>query len=369
VLLFAGTKIMPRQRSVVVIEVAQATFAERRNLWHAALGKAANGSGVVVEPLASQFSFGALEIRTISNLVLAEAATLTERPSPNEMKTRLWDACRARVRPRMQDLAQRIEVKATFDDLVLPPGHTEILRSIVAGQRQRAKVFEEWGFSARSDRGRGMTALFSGPSGTGKTMAAEVLANALRLDLYAIDLSSVISKYIGETEKNLRRLFDAADLGGAVLLFDEADALFGKRSEVRDSHDRYANVEVGYLLQRMEAYHGVAVLTTNMKASLDNAFLRRLRFIVEFPFPNAQQRSEIWRRIFPPGLPTRDLRYDLLGNLNVAGGNIRSIAVNGAFAAADEGTPVTMEHLLRAAQSEYAKLGRMPSHAEVGGWV
>ena len=173
--------------------------------------------------------------------------------------------------------------------------------------RHRAKVYDEWGFAEQSNRGLGLSALFSGPSGTGKTLAAEILANELRLDLFRIDLSAVVSKYIGETEKNLRRVFDAAEEGGAVLLFDEADALFGKRSEVKDSHDRYANVEVSYLLQRMEAYRGLAILTTNMKEALDPAFLRRLRFVVQFPFPDQAHRAEIWRRIFPAKTPTDEL--------------------------------------------------------------
>ena len=234
--------------------------------------------------------------------------------------------------------------------------------------RRRTTVYESWGFGARNSRGLGISALFAGPSGTGKTMAAEVLARELRLDLYRIDLSSVVSKYIGETEKNLRRVFDAAEAGGAILLFDEADALFGKRSEVKDSHDRYANIEVSYLLQRMEAYRGLAILTTNMKGALDTAFLRRIRFIVQFPFPDAASRAEIWRGIFPPETPTKRLDYDKLARLNVAGGNIRNIALNAAFLAADAEEPVRMEHLLRAARGEYAKLEKPLTGAEIGGW-
>jgi SpoVK/Ycf46/Vps4 family AAA+-type ATPase len=215
----------------------------------------------------------------------------------------------------------------------------------------------------------GISVLFAGGSGTGKTMAAEVLANELRLDLYRIDLSSVVSKYIGETEKNLRRVFDAAEEGGAILLFDEADALFGKRSEVRDSHDRYANIEVSYLLQRMEAYRGLAILTTNLKEALDPAFLRRLRFVVQFPFPGVAQRAEIWRRVFPSGTPTEGIDPVKLARLNVAGGNIRNIALNAAFLAAEAGEPVRMPHLLRTARSEYAKLEKPLTESEIGGWV
>jgi SpoVK/Ycf46/Vps4 family AAA+-type ATPase len=200
-------------------------------------------------------------------------------------------------------------------------------------------------------------------------MAAEVLAHALDLDLYRIDLSAVVSKYIGETEKNLRRIFDAAEEGGAILLFDEADALFGKRSEVKDSHDRYANIEVSYLLQRMEAYRGLAILTTNLKSALDTAFLRRIRFIVQFPFPDATQRQQIWERIFPRTTPTDGLDYSRLAQLSVAGGNIRNIALNAAFLAAGADGPIRMEHLLQAARNEYAKLERTLTDAEIRGWA
>jgi len=235
--------------------------------------------------------------------------------------------------------------------------------------RHRMKVYETWGFRTKSSRGLGICALFAGASGTGKTLAAEVLANELRLDLYRIDLSQVVSKYIGETEKNLRRVFDAAEHGGSILLFDEADALFGKRSEVKDSHDRYANIEVSYLLQRMEAYRGLAILTTNMKGALDAAFLRRIRFIVQFPFPDASQRTEIWRRIFPGATPVNGLDVTKLARLNVAGGTIRNIALNAAFLAADAEEPVGMRHVLRATRGEYAKLEKTLSETEVGGWA
>jgi SpoVK/Ycf46/Vps4 family AAA+-type ATPase len=196
-----------------------------------------------------------------------------------------------------------------------------------------------------------------------------VWGSELRLDLYRIDLSSVVSKYIGETEKNLRQVFDAAEEGGVILLFDEADALFGKRSEVKDSRDRYANIEVSYLLQRMEAYPGLAVLTTNLKNSIDTAFLRRIRFVLQFPFPDVIQRAEIWRRVFPASTPTEELDPMKLAKLNVAGGNIRNIALNAAFLAADAEEPVQMKHLLRAAQSEYSKLEKPLTDAEVGSWT
>jgi SpoVK/Ycf46/Vps4 family AAA+-type ATPase len=276
---------------------------------------------------------------------------------------------RVQARPRLDDLAQRIDSTATWDDLVLSEQQRQTLRDITAHVRQRANVYEGWGFAGKGGRGLGISALFSGASGTGKTMAAEVMANELKLDLYRIDLSAVVSKYIGETEKNLRRIFDAAEAGGAILLFDEADALFGKRTQVKDSHDRHANVEVSYLLQRMEAYQGLAILTTNLKDSLDTAFLRRIRFVVKFPFPDATQRALIWQRIFPSQTPTEGLEVNKLAKLNVAGGNIRNIALNAAFIAADAGEPVMMKHILAAAKSEYVKLEQILTDTETRGWV
>jgi ATP-dependent 26S proteasome regulatory subunit len=345
---------IPRRRSVRM-EVRRPTTAEQRDLWLAELGpQPMNGQ---VEVLVSQFDLGAKGIRIAS----AEAAERTGEA--------LWDACRAQARGQMDNLAQRVPPSAAWEDLVLPEPQKEVLREVVANVRQRARVYDAWGFVAKGSRGLGISALFAGESGTGKTMAAEVLARELRLDLYRIDLSSVVSKYIGETEKNLRRVFDAAEEGGAILLFDEADALFGKRSEVKDSHDRYANIEVSYLLQRMESYRGLAILTTNMKSELDPAFLRRLRFVVQFPFPDAGGRAEIWRRIFPKDTPTEGLDADALARLNVAGGNIRNIALGAAFLAADAGEPVRMDHLLRAARTEYAKLEKRLTDAESGGWA
>jgi SpoVK/Ycf46/Vps4 family AAA+-type ATPase len=270
---------------------------------------------------------------------------------------------------RLESLAQRIGPAVTWDDLVLAPPPLSLLREIGIHVRERFKVLQTWGFGEKGKRGLGVTALFTGPSGTGKTMAAEVIARDLSLPLYRVDLSAVISKYIGETEKNLRRLFDAAEDGGAILLFDQADALFGKRSEGKDSHDRYANIEISYLLERLESYHGVAILTTNMKRELDPAFLRRLRFIVEFPLPDHECRAAIWRRIFPPKTPTRDLDLEKLARLNLTGGNIRNIALNAAFLAAAADEPVCMVHLLRAARNEYARLEKPLIESEIGDWA
>jgi vesicle-fusing ATPase len=265
---------------------------------------------------------------------------------------------RERSRSGFGALAQRVEPRATWDDLVLPDGQRELLREVERHVRHRAIVLDEWGFASRSDRGLGVSVLFAGESGTGKTMAAEVLAGSLGLDLYRIDLSALVSKYIGETEKHLSSVFDAAEASGAVLLFDEADALFGKRSDVKDSHDRYANLEVAYLLQRMESYRGLAILTTNLRGNVDRAFLRRIRFVVQFPFPDAASRAEIWRKVFPEATPLEDVDPIVLARMQLSGGAIRQIALSAAFAAADERVAVGPAHLLRAAIREAAKSER-----------
>jgi SpoVK/Ycf46/Vps4 family AAA+-type ATPase len=240
------------------------------------------------------------------------------------------------------------------------------LREIAAQVSRRGHVYERWGFGERLSRGKGIAALFAGPSGTGKTMAAEVLAKHLNLDLYRVDLAGVVSKYIGETEKNLRQVFDAAEESGAILFFDEADALFGKRSEVRDSHDRFANIEINYLLQRMEDYRGLAILATNMKSLLDQAFLRRLRFLVDFPFPSAADRMRIWRGIFPAKAETTGVDYAFLSRLEIAGGNIKNIAMNAAFLAASHDQPIGMQHVLSAARREYMKIDKLVLESEFG---
>ena len=351
------------RRAVVRRHVPRPTRPEQRLLWGAALaghhvnddGTEAHTAAQTIERLVNQFDLDAHQINAVGQ----------QTPEAGE----LWDACRSQARPRLDELAQRIEPVATWDDLVVPVGQLHVLREMAVHVRRRAQVYDTWEFASKSSRGLGISALFAGSSGTGKTMAAEVLANELHLDLYRVDLSGVVSKYIGETEKNLRQVFDAADHGGAILLFDEADALFGKRAEVRDSHDRYANIEVSYLLQRMEAYRGLAILTTNQRSALDTAFLRRIRFLVEFPFPDAAQRVEIWRRVFPSATPTTGLDLQKLSRLNVAGGNIRNIALNAAFLAADQDEPVQMGHLLTAAQREYAKLEKTVGEAEVRAWV
>ncbi len=363
-LIIVGTaQQLTTQRPLMQIDIPPLTGDEQHALWQQALGPAAPRLNGQLDRLVAQFRLSPTQIRTATTDAQQHARI------PDNLGAALWAACLRQTRPQLDDLAQRLEPRAAWDDLVLPERSKQALHEITAHVRQRDTVYETWGFQARSLNGLGVTALFAGDSGTGKTMAAEVLANELHLDLYRIDLSQIVNKYIGETEKNLRRVFDAAETGGAILLFDEADALFGKRSEVKDSHDRYANIEVSYLLQRMEAYRGLAILTTNMKNALDQAFLRRLRFVVHFPFPDARQRAEIWRHIFPAATPTVQLLPDRLARLNVSGGSIRNIALHAAFLAADTREPVQMAHLLQAARTEYAKLEKPLTDAEVKDWI
>lgn len=360
-LFLAGREPVRLNRSLVRFDIDKPGPVEQKHLWQRTLGKVAETLNGTLDDLSEQFRLSARMIFSTGALFASESAHLSGEG--------LWNACRSLARPKLENLAQRIVPSATWADLVLPESQEQILRQLAAQVRHRMKVYETWGFSAKGRRGLGVTALFSGPSGTGKTLAAEVLGSELGLDVYRIDLSAVVSKYIGETEKNLKQVFDAAEEGGVLLLFDEADALFGKRGEVREAHDRYANIEVGYLLQRMEAYQGLAILTTNLKSSMDKAFQRRLRFTVNFPFPDVKQREAIWSRVFPAKTPTVGLEPAKLSQLNVAGGNIRNIALNAAFLAADSTGPVTMAHLLEAARLEAQKIERPITDSEIRGWV
>jgi hypothetical protein len=340
----------PGLDQAAVFEITKPTPAEQASAWAAALGSEARESPVL---LAGQFNLNFSTIQQITRKVLAE------NDEGHNLHDRLWNACLVSTRPRLDVLAQRLDPKATRKDLVLPPGDMEELLNQIANQvKNRSKVYDQGGFRFKMSRGFGVSVLFAGESGTGKTMAAEVMANELKLNLYRIDLSQVVSKYIGETEKNLQRLFDAAEDGGVILFFDEADSLFGKRSEVKDSRDRYANIEISYLLQRMESFGGLAILATNMKSALDQAFLRRLRFIVDFPHPRSEERKKIWEKVFPLETKTDGLDYDRLARLNLTGGGIHNAALNAAFLAAAKGIPVTMQIVLDAAKTEFRKQGQ-----------
>ncbi len=349
------------ERDLLTVDVAKPTSAEQTAIWQQVLGEHAGSAPV---SLASQFNLSFPDIHRIAQVA---SGTVTEAENNDEQSVlnRAWNACLITTRPRLDTLAQRLEVKArTWEDLVLPDAEKNTLQHIMNQVGQRHLVYGQWGFGRRMSRGLGISVLFAGESGTGKTLAAEVIAHQLRLNLYRIDLSQVISKYIGETEKNLRKLFDAAEDGGTILFFDEADALFGKRSEVKDSHDRYANIEINYLLQRMEAYQGLAILATNMKNALDTAFMRRLRFIINFPFPGIPERKRIWETAFPEETAKETLDYARLARFNLTGGSIQNIAINAAFLAASAGCCVTMPLILEAVRSEFRKLEKPINEAE-----
>ncbi|MBS0492776.1 MAG: ATP-binding protein [Proteobacteria bacterium] len=337
---------------------------ERRALWQAALrGLGATIAAPALDQLASQYRLGARRIAEI-----AEQAHAQNPDGDAGALQRIAREAAARG-AALPALTQTLEPQARWPALVLPAAQQQLLRQIVAHTRHRLTVHHAWGFADQGARGLGLATLFWGDSGTGKTLAAEVMAHELGLALVRVDLSAVVSKYIGETEKNLRRVFDAAEQSGALLLFDEADALFGKRTEVKDSHDRYANIEVSYLLQRMESYSGLAILTSNHKAALDPAFQRRLRFVVHFPFPDQEQREGIWRAVFPSAAPlAADVDFMRLARLDATGGSIRNIALAAAFLAADAGTPIGMAQLTQAARVEGAKRERPFSEAELRGW-
>ncbi len=358
-LFFLDTRdVWPGIGETTVFDIFPPTPAEQLATWQEAIGPDAGDSP---DMLAGQFNINVLTIKQITRSI-----TAGNPQDESALHERLWKSCLSTTRPRLEALAQRIEAKATWEDIVLPAEATRLLHQIADQVRWRMKVYEEWGFNQKMNRGFGINALFAGESGTGKTMAAEVIANDLRLDLYRIDLSAVVSKYVGETEKNLRRLFDAAEKGGAILFFDEADSLFGKRSaEKKDAHDHYMNLEIDYLLQRMETYRGLAILATNMKNALDQAFMRRLRFIVSCPFPGPAERKTIWQKVFPAQTPKADLDFDRLARFNLAGGAIWSIAMNAAFLAAGSQPPeVTMPLILDAVRTELRKLEKPCNEAE-----
>ena len=269
------------------------------------------------------------------------------------------EACRLHSRQELDELAKEIEPAYDWDDIVLPEDTMTHLREIAGGIRHRGTVFEEWGFADRFSLGNGINILFTGKSGTGKTMAAEIIANDVGLPLYKLDLSSVMSKYIGETEKNLRRVFDAAENSNAILFFDEADALFGKRTEISDAHDRYANVEVDYLLQRMEEHDGCVILASNLKENIDEAFRRRINASVSFPMPDEDARREIWRLIFPEQTPRAEIDVDFLAGFKLSGGYIKNVALTASFLAAEDGNPVDMSHVVQALRREFQKTGKL----------
>jgi SpoVK/Ycf46/Vps4 family AAA+-type ATPase len=353
----------------VRLEFPAPGHAERVRLWHTALD-GLDGTALDVAAVSAKFRMSGGQISdaaaTARNLAHVRAPG-----KPQVTQDDLEEACRLQSNRALGALAQRITPRHTFDDIVLPADRMAQLREIANQVRYRAQVYEAWGFERKLATGRGLAALFAGSSGTGKTMAAVVLALELGLDLYKIVLSTVVSKYIGETEKNLARVFAEAASSNAVLFFDEADALFGKRTQVRDAHDRYANLETSYLLQRMEQHEGVVVLATNLRKNMDDAFVRRLHATIEFPVPGVEDRRRIWERIWPEEAPVDGgVDLDLLARqVDLPGGNIRNIALAGAFLAAADGGVVTMEHLVLATRREYQKMGKILTSGEFGAHI
>jgi hypothetical protein len=344
----------------LAIPVPEPTLAERRALWRA------HAPGADVDAVAAHFRLSTGQISHAAEIAVASAhARGNGTPSAADLERGARDASRT----RLGELASRVEPRAGWNDLVLHAEPLGLLRSIAAFLRHRDRVLSEWGYESAVAGGQGLKVLFAGESGTGKTMAAGVIAGDLGLDLFRVDLATVVSKYVGETEQNLDRIFAAAEGSNAVLLFDEADALFGKRSEVKDAHDRYANIEVAYLLQRMEAYAGAVILATNLRANMDDAFLRRLDVLVEFPFPEAADRRRLWRGLVPPEAPVDGgVDLDVLADrFRLTGGSIRNCSVTAAFLAADEGSTITMQHLQRAIAQELRKHGRLTLDADFAG--
>jgi SpoVK/Ycf46/Vps4 family AAA+-type ATPase len=360
IVLLAATRadaLAVSDRAVLLVEVPPPPVGDRREAWER-FARVDDARDV-----AAKFRLSVAQIRAAAEVSLATArARGSETPDAAELDL----GARHASSSRLGELAVQLETSQGWDHLVLPERQLELLRSISAYLRHRDRVLTEWGYELTVSRAQGLKVLFAGDSGTGKTMAAQVLASELGLDLFRVDLATVVSKYIGETEKNLERIFTAAHGSNAILFFDEADALFGKRSEVSDSHDRYANIEVAYLLQRMEAYPGAVILATNFKRNIDDAFVRRLDFVVDFPFPEADDRRRIWRLLLPDAAPRADdIDLDFLATqFKLSGGAIRNCSLAAAFSAADEGDRIHMRHLVRAVAQEYAKEGRLTLEAD-----
>lgn len=347
---------------VIKISLPTPGFAERRQLWRTLLedSEAHLAPGLEIEGLAAGFKFTAGIIRQA--IIDARHQALLRSAERDEISSDdLYQAARAQSGKKLATLARKITPLYKWEDIILPADRLTHLKEVCAHALHHQRVFGEWGFNRKISRGKGLSVLFVGESGTGKTMAAEIIASELKLDLYKIDLSCLVSKYIGETEKNLSKIFAEAEQSNAVLFFDEADAIFGKRSEVKDAHDRYANIEVNYLLQRIEDYEGTVILASNFQKNIDEAFTRRIRFIIEFPFPEADDRRRIWQNMFPPHTPLApDLDWDFLaGKMKLTGGNIKNIALSATFLAANDSGQVGMRQIIYAIKREFQKTGRL----------
>ena len=352
----------------VRVEFSRPTYDERVNHWQTALN---DGAAADIDPaaLANKFRFSGGQIRDAARTA-RNLARWRDPEKGQATMVELYEACRLHSSRKLSTLGRKIKPHHTWSDIVLPEDRLQQLQEICNSMKYRSLVYDHWGFDRKLSLGKGLNILFAGPSGTGKTMAAEIMAGELGLELYKIDLSTVVSKYIGETEKNLARIFAEAESSNAILFFDEADALFGKRSEVRDSHDRYANIEINYLLQKMEEHEGVAILATNFRKNMDDAFVRRMHFTVEFPFPNEADRRRIWEKIWPAETPqSAELDLEFMAHrFEIAGGNIRNIALAAAFLAASDGGVVSMAHLLHGTKREYQKMGKVVMEGEFGAY-
>ena len=347
----------------LVVDTLTGSAAARLDHWETNLGGDAPAR-LDEADVTTQFLLSGEQVGRVVEAARLQARLAGETISVDHLRA----GARAQNGAGLERLARRIQPDVRWDDLVLAPATADALRELAGRARRRDLVLDSWGMRPGGGRGRGITVLFAGDSGTGKTMSAEVVAHDLGLDLYAVNLATVVDKYVGETEKNLERIFTEADGVNAVLLFDEADALFGKRSEVRDANDRYANIEVAYLLQRMETFDGLAILATNLRANVDEAFARRLDMVVDFPTPDVELRRALWDRCLAAEVPRADdLDLDFCARaFELSGGNIRSIAITAAYLAAAESRPVTMVDLIRGVHREYRKLGRMVVASEFG---
>lgn len=361
-LTFIDREMLSKSLSITtnIYKVNKPTLEEQINLWTNLLVYGEENTHVI-NSLVQHFNLATQTIKIASQ-------EINESNEQENLKSVLWKTCCEKTRPAVDHLAHRIETLATWDDIVLPKEDLNTLKEITMQVKYRSKVYNEGGFAKKQSRGLGISVLFSGESGTGKTMAAEVIANDLNLDLYRIDLSQIKNKFVGESEKNIKKVFDSFEDGGAILLFDEADSLFGKRGEVQDSHDSHKNFQIGYLLQRMENFNGLAILTTNMKNAIDKAFERRIRFSVNFERPNLQHRRKIWEKAFPNQAWVNGVDYKKLALANIPGGNIKNIAMNAAFLAASEDSKIGMNHLLQATKNEYKKVDRHLSNSEIKDW-
>ncbi|MFC2005108.1 AAA family ATPase [Chloroflexota bacterium] len=357
-----------QNKRFVSVELTMPSYPARRQLWEKYWnGHAQLDADVDLTDLSGKFRISGGQIRDA--VAMARNLALWRDPEQGLVTTDdLYSACRQQSRHKLDTLAYKISPKYKWDDIVLPKDQVEQLREICFYFKHHHTVYGDWGFDRKLSLGKGLNVLFAGSSGTGKTMAAEIIATELGLDLYKIDLSAIVSKYIGETEKNLGRIFHEGQTSNAILFFDEADALFGKRSEVRDSHDRYANIEIAYLLQKMDEYEGVVILATNLRKNMDDAFARRMHFSVEFPVPDVSDRYRIWQTMFPTEAPlTKDIDFRFMaGQFKITGGNIKNIALSAAFLAAEDGGCIDIKNLIRATKREYQKMGKLCTEGEFG---